>query len=117
MQPAVEPDLHRFSELHGKGVVLNECGRLASRCKDFNSCVLFSATPLYQDEMFEVSIITLWKHMAGTLSLGVTTSAPSVCNGIPSDSFYLTGKYIFLILSFLMVCFFFKEMNCVIRTR
>ncbi|XP_018574763.1 neuralized-like protein 4 isoform X2 [Anoplophora glabripennis] len=92
VQPAVEADLHRFSEFHGKGVVLNECGRLASKCKDFSSCIIFSATPLCQDEMFEVALMTLWKHMAGTFSVGVTTSLPSVCNSIPSDSYYLTGN-------------------------
>ncbi|KAJ8912133.1 hypothetical protein NQ315_013222 [Exocentrus adspersus] len=91
LQPPIETDLHRFSEFHGKGLTLNECGRLATRCKEFNSCVLFSATPLYQNEMFEVSIMTLWNYMAGTLSVGVTTTSPSVCNNLPSDSYYVTG--------------------------
>lgn len=91
-QPPVESDLHRFSEFHGKGVYLEEHGRLATRAKDFSNCVMFSATPLAQDEMFEISIVTLWKHMAGTLCLGVTDVPPSLCgNNVPSECYYLTG--------------------------
>ncbi|KAJ8973612.1 hypothetical protein NQ317_003242 [Molorchus minor] len=70
---------------------LNESGRLTLRCKDFNSCVVFSATPLVSDEMFEVSVTQLWKHMAGTLSVGVTGTPPALCgNVMPNDSYYLT---------------------------
>ncbi|CAH0558081.1 unnamed protein product [Brassicogethes aeneus] len=86
-------DHHRFFEKRGEGLFLSECGRLASRCKKFSSCIVYSSTPLVQDELYEITILNLWKHFAGTLSIGVTTSFPDNCNGfIPSDACYLTGN-------------------------
>ncbi|XP_057662897.1 neuralized-like protein 4 [Diorhabda carinulata] len=91
VQPPI--DLHRFSEIHGKGVTLDERGRLATRSKDFSSSIVFSATPLLQDEMFEVSLTNLTKHMAGTLSVGVTEVPPALfSNNISAKCYYLTGN-------------------------
>lgn len=93
MQPHVETDLHRFSEFHSKGVTLEEHGRVATRSKEFTSAVLFSATSLVHDEMFEISIVSFWNHMAGTLAVGITDLPPSMCsNGVPNECYYLTGK-------------------------
>ncbi|XP_076270318.1 neuralized E3 ubiquitin protein ligase 4 isoform X2 [Rhynchophorus ferrugineus] len=88
-----EMDLHRFSEYHDKGVYLSENGRVASRSKEYNSSIVFSSTSLTKDEIFEVSILGLWRHMAGTLSVGITETAPNAnMNSFPVDSCYLTGN-------------------------
>ncbi|CAH1098780.1 unnamed protein product [Psylliodes chrysocephalus] len=93
VQPPIESDLHRFSECHSKGIVLDERGRTATRSKDFSSAVIYSATPLHQDEMFEISILNMSKHMAGTLSVGVTEVSPAMCsNNIPPKCYYLCGN-------------------------
>ncbi|XP_050504188.1 neuralized-like protein 4 [Diabrotica virgifera virgifera] len=92
VQPPIESDLHRFSEIHSKGVTLDERGRLATRSKDFSSSIVFSATPLHQDEMFEISLMSISKHMAGTLSVGVTEVTPALfSNTIPAKCYYLSG--------------------------
>lgn len=94
VQPPGEADLHRFSEFHGKGIMLDERGRIATRSRDLNSNVLFSATPLAVDELFEISITNMWKHMAGTIAVGVTEVPPSLCsNNVPNECYYLTGKF------------------------
>lgn len=94
MQPPGEADLHRFSEFHGKGIILDERGRIATRSRDLNSNVVFSATPLAADELFEVSITNMWKHMAGTIAVGVTEVPPGLCsNNVPNECYYLTGKF------------------------
>lgn len=93
VQAPVETDLHRFSDQHGEGVSLSECGRMAARCKKFNSSIVYSATPLVQDELYEVSVVALWRHLAGTLCVGVTAQPPSNCsNTMPADCCYLTGN-------------------------
>ncbi|KAG5890383.1 hypothetical protein JTB14_029747 [Gonioctena quinquepunctata] len=93
VQPPVESDLHHFSELHSKGVTLDERSRHATRSKDVGSCVLYSATPLMHEEMFEISVVKMWRHLAGTLSVGVTEVAPSLSpNCVPSKCYYLTGN-------------------------
>ncbi|CAH2003990.1 unnamed protein product [Acanthoscelides obtectus] len=84
---------HRFSEHRARGVHLNESGRLATRVRDCLSAVVFSAQPLMQDEMFEVSIVTLCRYMAGTLTIGVTDVPPAHCfNAMPKESHYITGN-------------------------
>lgn len=93
VQPPGEADLHRFSEFHGKGIILDERGRTATRSKDLNNNVVFSATPLAADEVFEICINNIWKHMAGTIAIGITEIPPSLCtNNIPNECCYLTGK-------------------------
>ncbi|XP_074025291.1 neuralized E3 ubiquitin protein ligase 4 [Leptinotarsa decemlineata] len=93
VQPPVESDLHHFSDFHSKGVTLDERRRHAIRSKDVSSCVLFSATPLVQDEMFEISVMKMWRHMAGTLSIGVTEVAPALSpNSLLNKCYYLTGN-------------------------
>ncbi|CAG9771302.1 unnamed protein product [Ceutorhynchus assimilis] len=87
-----ELDLHRFSEHHGKGILLSENGRVACRSKDYNSSIVYSSTPLTKDEIFEVSLMGLWKHMAGTLSVGITETMPSSSNSMPNDCCYITGN-------------------------
>lgn len=99
LHPNGELDLHRFSEHHGKGVLLSENGRVACRSKDYNSSIIYSSTPLTKDEIFEVSIMGLWKHMAGTLSVGITEIVPcSGGNALPNDCCYLTGELIYYII-------------------
>lgn len=93
LHPNTELDLHRFSEHHGKGVFLSENGRVASRSKEYNNSIVYSSTSLTKDEIFEVSIMALWTHMAGTLSVGITETAPcSGNNNMPSDCCYLTSN-------------------------
>lgn len=85
--------LHRFSEHHGKGVVLSENGRVACRSKEYSSSIVYSSTRLTKDEIFEVSIVNLLVHMAGTLSIGITETAPgSPIRSFPVDCCYLTGN-------------------------
>lgn len=103
VQPPGETDLHRFSEFHGKGIILDERGRLATRSRDLSNNVVFSATPLAVDELFEIYIVNMWKHMAGTIAVGVTDVSPSICtNNLPNECYYLTGK---------LYCF----QNCIIN--
>lgn len=92
VQPPGETDLHRFYEYHAKGITLDERGRVATRTKDFNiNNVVFSATPLAADEMFEIVINNLWKHLAGTIAVGISEVRPSN-NNVLSDCYYLTGE-------------------------
>ncbi|XP_030761137.1 neuralized-like protein 4 [Sitophilus oryzae] len=93
LHPNAEIDLHRFSDCHDKGVILSENGRVATRSKEYNNSVVFSSTALTKDEIFEVSILGLWKHMAGTLSVGITETSPNVGSScLPADCCYLTGN-------------------------
>lgn len=94
VEPPVESDFHRFSETHGKDVTLTECGRIATRSKDCTCTVVYSATPLNRDELYEISIGAMLKHLAGSLGIGVTAVPPSVgSNNLPNDCYYLTGIF------------------------
>ncbi|ERL95247.1 hypothetical protein D910_12514 [Dendroctonus ponderosae] len=93
LHPNHELYLHRFSEQHGKGVVLSENGRVACRSKEYSSSIVYSSTRLTKDEIFEVSIVNLLAHMAGTLSIGITETPPcSPIRSFPIDCCYLTGN-------------------------
>ncbi|XP_060517593.1 neuralized-like protein 4 isoform X2 [Cylas formicarius] len=89
----LEIDLHKFSEYYGKGVSLSDNRRTASRCREYNSSIVFSSLPLIKDELFEVAITGLWQYMAGTLAVGITETSPySDCVGMPADSCFLSGN-------------------------
>ncbi|XP_050309268.1 neuralized-like protein 4 [Anthonomus grandis grandis] len=93
LQANSELDMHRFSEYHSKGVLLSENGRVACRSKEYTSSIVYSSTPLTKDEVFEVSVMSLLKHMAGNLTVGVTPSPPCAGgNGMPVDCCYLSGN-------------------------
>lgn len=94
VQPPVPTDLHLFSESFSKGVILSDGGRLAKRDKDINGAIVCSATPLAQEEFFEISIVSLSHHLAGSLIIGVTETLPSKCNNlmtVPEDCCCITG--------------------------
>ncbi|KAK9728651.1 Neuralized [Popillia japonica] len=93
VQHAVETDLHRFMETHAKGLTLTEGGRVAIRARDIQHCVAYSATPLAQDEIFEIAIVSLVTHIAGSVTIGVTPSVPTPpSNFLPAECCYLTGN-------------------------
>lgn len=72
---------------------MTEGGRAIIRARDVQHCVAYSATPLAQDEIFEISIVSLVPHIAGTLSIGVTPSIPNPpINTLPIECCYLTGN-------------------------
>lgn len=88
-----EMDLHRFSDCHSKNVSLSEGGRLAVRGREHGGAILYSATTLGQEEMFEVSIYSMQPHLAGTLCIGVTSMPPVAnANALPLDYCYVTGR-------------------------
>ncbi|XP_063932045.1 neuralized-like protein 4 isoform X2 [Zophobas morio] len=91
VQPTVQTDLHIFSEYHGKGVTLGDGGRLAKRGKDLSEAVVCSATHLVQEELFEISIVSLVEHLAGSIAVGVTGTPPSKANPL-DDCCYITGN-------------------------
>lgn len=83
----------RFSAFHSKTISLTEGGRVAIRIKDAQRGLVFSASSLAPDELFEVTLTNLTSHLAGTLYFGVTSTVPSASeNQIPSDACYLTGN-------------------------
>lgn len=87
--------LRRFSEVHSKTLSLAEGGRVAVRVRDAQQGVAFSASPLALDELFEISILSLTTHLAGTLCFGVTTAIPNNTDNVfATDSCYLTGTLI-----------------------
>lgn len=91
--PQSEVDLHRFSDCHSKNVSLSEGGRVAIRGRDHNSAIVYSATCLVQDELFEVTIHSMQLHLAGTVCFGVTAAKPnSNSTAIPVDACYITGR-------------------------
>ncbi|KAL3280593.1 hypothetical protein HHI36_003825 [Cryptolaemus montrouzieri] len=92
LQQPVETDFHRFSDCHGKNVILSDSGRMATRNKDCCNCMIFSATPLVQDELYEISIVNMLQHFAGTLCIGVTAAVPASITNLPKDCCYLTGN-------------------------
>lgn len=93
VQPAVSADLHVFSEFHSKGVTLTDGGRVARRAKDVCAAVVCSATPLIPDEFYEISVVSLVGHLAGSLVVGVNNAIPAqLNNAIPIDCCYLIGK-------------------------
>ncbi|XP_045470918.1 neuralized-like protein 4 [Harmonia axyridis] len=92
LQQPVETDLHHFSDCHSKNVALGDNNRLATRTKDCCNCIVFSATPLVQDELYEVSIVNLLPHFAGTLCVGVTSVPPAAITNFPKDCCYITGN-------------------------
>lgn len=93
LQPGGELDLHRFSDCHNKNVLLSEGGRIAARGRDHNNALVYSASCLIQDELFEVAIHSMQLHFAGTLCFGVTAIAPnSGLTTFPMDGCYLTGN-------------------------
>ncbi|XP_018330775.1 neuralized-like protein 4 isoform X2 [Agrilus planipennis] len=91
LQQKAEADLHRFHDCHGRGVVISEGGRVAIRGKELQHNIVFSSTPLNCDEVFEITIMSLMSHFAGTLCLGVTTTLPvSNITVFPQDACYMT---------------------------
>lgn len=83
-------------------MALGDNNRLATRTKDCCNCIVFSATPLVQDELYEVSIESLSPHYAGTLCVGVTSTSPAAITNLPKDCCYITGEPICISV------FFFK---------
>lgn len=72
---------------------LSDGGRIAARGRDNNNALVYSASCLIQDELFEVVIHTMQLHFAGTLCFGVTSIAPnSGLTTFPMDGCYITGN-------------------------
>ncbi|XP_022905179.2 neuralized-like protein 4 [Onthophagus taurus] len=94
LQHPLEPtDLHRLSEYCSKGITISENGCLAIRSKDIHHGLVYSATPLAHDELFEISIVSTTPYVAGSLSMGVTSSIPDQTSSmIPPESCYLTAN-------------------------
>lgn len=92
VQP-VQTDLHIFSDCHGKGVTLGDGGRLAKRSKDLSGAVVCSATPLIQEELFEISIVSLVEHLAGSVVVGVLETPLGKSNtNVFEHCCYITGN-------------------------
>lgn len=96
------PDhIHRFSECHGKSIMLTEGNRLATRGRDLQQCLIFSAYSLSPKETFEIVLVNVSLQFAGSIKIGVTTfvptelpgSAPPNIQSIPADCWYISGKY------------------------
>lgn len=82
----------RFFESHIKGLTLSEGGRVAIRARDAQCCLAYSATALAQDEVFEIAIVSLVPHIAGSLCIGVTPTIPNPpLKTLPAECCYLTG--------------------------
>uniref|UniRef100_A0ABL0EJW3 NHR domain-containing protein n=1 Tax=Rhodnius prolixus TaxID=13249 RepID=A0ABL0EJW3_RHOPR len=78
--------LHKWHEVCGKGIKVDETGR-ATRSPDIPSGgLLFSSQPLTDSEMFEICLIGYTKHWAGSLLFGVTTYSPSTTEPSPPSS-------------------------------
>uniref|UniRef100_A0A069DZT6 Putative notch signaling protein n=1 Tax=Panstrongylus megistus TaxID=65343 RepID=A0A069DZT6_9HEMI len=78
--------LHKWHEVCGKGIKVDETGR-ASRSSDIPSGgLLFSSQPLTDSEIFEICLMGYTKHWAGSLLLGVTTYSPSTTEPSPPSS-------------------------------
>lgn len=95
------PDhIHRFSECHGKSIMLTEGNRLATRGRDLQQCLIFSAYPLSPKETFEIVLVNVALQFAGSIKIGVTTfvpteipgSAPPNISSIPADCWYISGS-------------------------
>lgn len=72
---------------------LTEGGRIAVRYNEVQSAIGFSANPLIADEIFEVCLLALAPHLAGTLCIGVTSVLPNnTLNTLPADCCYITGN-------------------------
>lgn len=90
----------RFSECHGKSIMLTEGNRLATRGRDLQQCLIFSAYPLAAKELFEVALVTVSPQYAGSVKIGITTFVPSEIPGsappniasIPGDCWYISGS-------------------------
>jgi neuralized-like protein 4 len=94
LQPPIQTDLHIFSDCHGKGVTLGDGGRLAKRVKDLSGAVVCSATPLMQEELYEISIVSLVQHLAGSVVVGVSELVPGKGSTNPmEDCCCITGKW------------------------
>lgn len=80
--------------------MLTEGNRLATRGRDLQQCLIFSAYPLTAREFFEVALITVSPQYAGSIKIGVTTFVPSELPGsappniasIPGDCWYISGS-------------------------
>lgn len=84
----------RFSEQISRGLTLTDGGRVVVRQSDVHQGIAYSANHLAPDELFEVSVLSLAPHYAGTLCIGVTSTSPTSCsNSLPPDCCYITGKY------------------------
>jgi neuralized-like protein 4 len=93
LQPPIQTDLHIFSDCHGKGVTLGDGGRLAKRVKDLSGAVVCSATPLMQEELYEISIVSLVQHLAGSVVVGVSEIVPGKGSTNPmEDCCCITGN-------------------------
>lgn len=83
---------HRFSELHGKNVVLSDGGRVALRGRESGHAIVFSAAPIVPEEVFEITIHSVQNHLSGTIAIGITNTEPlPLINGLPINSYYITG--------------------------
>ncbi|KAK9500080.1 hypothetical protein O3M35_001416 [Rhynocoris fuscipes] len=69
--------LHKWHEVFGKAIKVDETGR-ATRSADIPSGgLLFSSMPLVDSELFEICLIGYTRHWAGSLVFGVTSYVPS----------------------------------------
>ena len=68
-------DILKFATTHGSGVVLSECGSVATRQQDFCNGIVFSNKPvkIAQKVCIEIQQSAEW---SGAIRLGVTTHDP-----------------------------------------
>lgn len=105
IQPQAQAErMHKFHESVGLNIQLNSNRTLATRCKEYSNAVLFSESPLENNEIFEIAILKVAREWSGCLRIGVMrneignwlTSMNLVpdMGSIPVDAWYLTGNYI-----------------------
>ncbi|XP_071449160.1 neuralized-like protein 4 [Hetaerina americana] len=104
--PLITEITHRFSSCHGKNIVLRDENTTATRVRSFNNGLVFSATPLEPEELFEIQIKEVASQWSGSLQIGVVTfvpysnsSEPVVPNNLPAsigglsaETWYIQGS-------------------------
>ncbi|KAG8230350.1 hypothetical protein J437_LFUL000621 [Ladona fulva] len=78
--PLITEITHRFSTCFGKNILLRDENTAATRIRSFNNGLLFSATPLEPEELFEVQIKEVASQWSGSLQIGVVSFTSSNSN-------------------------------------
>lgn len=68
---------HHFHSCCGKNIMLRNNATTACRVRGSNNSLVFSATPLENEEIFEIQVEHLYTNWAGALQFGLTTYVPS----------------------------------------
>ncbi|KAF6028383.1 hypothetical protein EB796_013323 [Bugula neritina] len=76
-QKAASAHRHRFSKCCGRNILLRNENTTATRTKNFDHGIVYSADPVKTDELFEIRIDQVARQWSGSLVMGFTTQTVS----------------------------------------